>query len=73
MNKKTLIALASLLVFGSVAVAQAADPPVAPAPAKEAPPPKDQPPPQKDEKKTDKPAEKKDDAKGGTPTGGHPK
>jgi ribosomal protein L12E/L44/L45/RPP1/RPP2 len=73
MNKKTIIALASMLAFGSVAVAQAADPPAAPAPSKDAPPPKDQPAPQKDEKKTDKPAEKKDDAKGAAPVGGNPK
>lgn len=73
MNQKTIITLTSLLAFGSVAVAQAADPPAAPAPSKDAPPPKSEPAPQKDEKKTDKPAEKKDDAKGGAPTGGSPK
>lgn len=69
MNTKLFIALACSLAFGSVSVAQAADPPAAPAPAKDAT--KPAPAPQKDEKKTDKPAEKTDATKPApAPTGG---
>lgn len=63
MNAKTL-ALATLLLFGSIALVHAAEPAPAPAPA-----PADK----KDEAKGQKPAEKKDDAKGSTPSGGEKK
>ncbi|MFO0579696.1 MAG: hypothetical protein U1A78_37455 [Polyangia bacterium] len=65
MNKKILVALLSMLAFGTVAVAQASEP--TPAPAKDD---KTTPPPQKDEKKTDAPPAKTEDAKGGAPAGG---
>lgn len=65
MNKKIVVALVSMLAFGTVAVAQAAEP--TPAPAKDD---KTSPPPAKDEKKTDAPPAKTDGAKGGAPAGG---
>jgi hypothetical protein len=61
MNAKTL-AVATLLSFGSVALAHGNEPAPAPAPADK-----------KDDAKGQKPAEKKDDAKGGAPSGGEKK
>jgi hypothetical protein len=63
MNTK-IFALATLLSFGYVAAAQAADPAPTPTPAPQE---------KKDEKKTDKAPEKKDDAKGGAPVAGEKK
>ena len=57
-----MLAVASLLSFATVNLAQAAEPAPAPAPAEK----KDE---KKDEKKGVKPVEKKDDGKGGAVSG----